>query len=96
MADKFQKTKKLKIGAVLSQKENSSLQYKTGAWRTFRPVIDESKCIHCMRCIHFCPENCIAIKDGKRKDVDMDYCKGCGVCSKICPVGAVKMIKEEE
>ena len=96
MADKFKKTKDLKMGAILSQKDDSSMQYKTGTWKTFRPVIDESKCIHCVKCVHFCPENCIALKGNKRSKIDLEYCKGCGVCAKVCPVGAIKMIKEEE
>ncbi|MFA7662755.1 MAG: 4Fe-4S dicluster-binding protein [Patescibacteria group bacterium] len=96
MAEILKKSKDLKIGAVLTQKENSSLGYKTGTWKTFKPVIDEKTCINCMRCVHYCPESCIAIKDDKRGQINLDYCKGCGICSKVCPVKAIKMIKEEE
>lgn len=94
MSDKLKKSKELKPGAVLSQKDDSSLKYQTGTWKTFRPIIDEEKCVYCMQCVLFCPENCIAIKrGGKRGDVNLDYCKGCGICAAQCPVGAIKMVK---
>ena len=70
----------------------SSRNFKTGTWRTFKPVIDESKCIHCAQCVINCPESCIDItKDKKRGAINMDYCKGCSVCSKVCPVKCIKM-----
>jgi pyruvate ferredoxin oxidoreductase delta subunit len=25
---------------------------------------------------------------------DLDFCKGCGICAKICPVGAIAMERE--
>ena len=31
---------------------------------------------------------------GNAKDFNYDYCKGCGVCAKVCPFGAISM-KEE-
>lgn len=72
----------------------SSRKYKTGTWRSQKPVWDENKCTHCMLCVNFCPENCIPVKNGKRTESDFGYCKGCGLCSKICPVKAVKMEQE--
>ncbi len=32
---------------------------KTGAWRTFVPVVDPRKCIKCSLCEIYCPEGCI-------------------------------------
>ncbi|MBU3925051.1 4Fe-4S binding protein [Patescibacteria group bacterium] len=90
----LKKAGQLPIGGIIDE-PGSSLKYKTGDWRAFRPIIDEEKCIDCMQCILDCPENCIEMrKDGKRGKVDLDYCKGCGVCAKICPVGAIEMERE--
>ena len=89
----LKKAGQLPIGGIIDE-PGSSLKYKTGDWRAFHPEIDEKKCIHCMRCVLDCPENCVEYKNGKRGKIDLDYCKGCGVCSKICPVGAIRMERE--
>ncbi|MBN2518189.1 MAG: 4Fe-4S binding protein [Candidatus Altiarchaeota archaeon] len=85
--------KDIPIGGVLTT-PGSALETKTGAWRAFRPVWNESKCIHCMQCVVFCPDMAIKADGGKRVETNFDYCKGCGVCAAICPVKCIDM-KEE-
>jgi len=70
---------------------------QTGFWRVFKPVIDQSKCIHCLLCWLYCPEGTIKRvgDDGLRVEVDYKYCKGCGVCANECPVKAIEMVLEE-
>jgi len=88
-------SKQIPIGGIID-KPKTSLLNKTGDWKSMRPQIDESKCIHCVKCVLACPENCIAIKkDGKRGDVNLDFCKGCGICAKECPVGAITMVENK-
>jgi pyruvate ferredoxin oxidoreductase delta subunit len=63
--------------------------------RVFRPVIDQEKCVKCLRCFLLCPDGTID-KSGKQLEVDYDYCKGCGICAHECPVSAITMTKEVE
>jgi Pyruvate/2-oxoacid:ferredoxin oxidoreductase delta subunit len=28
-------------------------------------------------------------------EIDLDYCKGCGICVEECPSGAIRMVPEE-
>ena len=50
--------KDLEIGSIVTEPGNAS-QYKTGDWRSQRPVYDFNKCIKCAICALFCPEGCI-------------------------------------
>ncbi len=70
----------------------TSLEVKTGKWKAMFPVIDQDKCIRCQRCVIYCPDLCIEEKKGKII-ANLDYCKGCGLCAKMCPVNAIKMEK---
>jgi len=76
------------------QYEAGFLPEKNAGWRTFRPVVDHDACVFCLRCYLVCPDGTIFKNDGKI-NVDMDYCKGCGVCAYECPKDAIKMEKEE-
>lgn len=52
-------------------------------------------CNQCELCVIFCPDVAITRQpDGKRFDIDLDYCKGCGVCALECPRGAIVMTRE--
>lgn len=67
---------------------------KTGSWRDFRPMVDQSKCIKCLRCWIFCPDACIERAEDDSISVNYDFCKGCGVCANECPARAIVMIRE--
>jgi pyruvate ferredoxin oxidoreductase delta subunit len=72
----------------------TSAEYKTGSWRSFRAIWDEDKCRHCFKCYLVCPDNSTVFKDGKMTGIDLDYCKGCGICADTCPFGAIEMKPE--
>jgi pyruvate ferredoxin oxidoreductase delta subunit len=84
--------KSIPIGGTVLE-AGSSIKYKTGDWRAFRPVVDVKKCANCLICWIYCPD--IAIKRGeKHVEIDYDFCKGCGICSAECPVKAIAMVEE--
>ena len=72
-------------------------EVETGLWRSMRPVLDNEKCISCLKCWVQCPDASIQTdKDGKVTGVDLFFCKGCGVCAEVCPVKAVSMHPESD
>jgi pyruvate ferredoxin oxidoreductase delta subunit len=64
-------------------------------WRSIRPEVNSEKCIGCEQCYLYCPDGVIAIRDGKAV-IDYDFCKGCGICAKICRIGAIGMEAERK
>ena len=66
--------------------------FKTGDWRSVKPIFLSDKCKQCGLCFPVCPDNSIPVnKEQKREDFNYDFCKGCGVCAKVCPFGAIVM-----
>jgi 2-oxoacid:acceptor oxidoreductase delta subunit (pyruvate/2-ketoisovalerate family) len=52
-------------------------------------------CNECELCMIFCPDVAITRHTGGSGfDIDLDYCKGCGVCAMECPRGAIVMTRE--
>lgn len=88
---KPQKLSDYPLGTVF---EAGHLVTKNAGWRTVRPVIDTEKCVNCLQCYMYCPDGVI-FKQGKSIFVDYDFCKGCGICAKICRKGAVSMEAEK-
>lgn len=81
---------RIPIGGVITR-SGSSMLNKTGSWKSFRPIWDSGKCTHCLICSVYCPDDAIPIRDGKRCETNLDFCKGCGICAKECPVKAITM-----
>jgi NADPH-dependent glutamate synthase beta subunit-like oxidoreductase len=52
-------------------------------------------CFECDNCYGVCPDNAITkLGPGKGFAIDLDYCKGCGLCAAECPCGAIEMQPE--
>jgi pyruvate ferredoxin oxidoreductase delta subunit len=71
-----------------------SLCFKSGAWRTLKPVIIIEKCNKCGLCQVFCPDGVVRKRKDGTFEIDLDYCKGCGICANECPKAAIKMVVE--
>jgi 2-oxoisovalerate ferredoxin oxidoreductase delta subunit len=69
---------------------------RTGFWKTYRPVLDKTKCIKCNICWKFCPAPCIEVDEEGYPVLVLGHCKGCGICAHECPKDAIEMILEEE
>ena len=74
--------------------EAGYLVTKNAGWRNVRPVIVNTKCVGCLQCYLYCPDGVI-FQDDNKVDVDYNFCKGCGICQKICKVGAIRMEAEK-
>jgi len=73
----------------------SSLKVKTGEWKVLQPAVNHQKCTKCFKCVVYCPDLCIEEKNS-RITPNLDFCKGCALCAKLCPVKAVIMEKAEK
>jgi pyruvate ferredoxin oxidoreductase gamma subunit len=75
----------------------TSVQVRTGLWRTLRPVIDPDFCNRCAWvCSTFCPDGAIFVDAEGRPQIDYDHCKGCLVCVAVCPPHAIRAVPERE
>ena len=54
-------------------------------------------CFACDNCYGVCPDNAVIKLEpagAYAYAIDLDYCKGCGVCAQECPCGAITMVAE--
>ena len=87
--------KDIEIGCIVTEPGSAS-KYKTGDWRSQRPVFDLERCIKCGICYIYCPEGCISQNAEGNFEADLYYCKGCGICAIECPKDVITMVEEEE
>lgn len=75
----------------------SARKVETGLWRSMRPVFDLTKCVTCLKCWVQCPDISVVLgEDGRVAGINTFFCKGCGICAKVCPVNAISMHPESE
>ncbi len=77
--------RELRPGGVIRE-PGCSVRYRTGGWRTMRPVRDVSRCTNCLICWISCPDVAVEVRDGKVVGINLEACKGCGTCAAECPV----------
>ena len=83
-------------GGVIYDAGNAK-EFKTGDWRSMKPIYHSELCKQCGLCYPVCPEDAIPVgKDLCRGEFNYDYCKGCGICAKACPFKAITMEEEAE
>jgi NADPH-dependent glutamate synthase beta subunit-like oxidoreductase len=61
-----------------------------------RRCLSCGNCFECDNCFGVCPDNAVIKLGGaERYEFNYDFCKGCGICVKECPCGAIVMEPEE-
>ena len=75
----------LTIGGNIYEAGNAR-NFKTGDWRSQKPIYISEKCKQCGLCFPVCPDDAITVEEQKRKDFNYDYCKGCRSLRKSLPI----------
>jgi len=75
-----------------SYSTSSSYTASVADWRLVKPVFNKDYCIDCQFCWIFCPDVSIISRDKKMIGIDMDHCKGCGICVEVCPTNPKSLL----
>ena len=75
--------KRMGVAADLSGHEDAEPRYA---------VIDESKCIGCLRCFQECSTDAIVGAAKQIHNVIREACTGCAACVERCPTEAVSLV----
>jgi NADPH-dependent glutamate synthase beta subunit-like oxidoreductase len=62
-----------------------------------RRCLSCGSCFSCDNCYAVCPDDAVIKRGepGELYEIDLDFCKGCGMCVSECPSGAIEMVPEE-
>jgi Pyruvate/2-oxoacid:ferredoxin oxidoreductase delta subunit len=78
-----------------SRKSQRGLDEKNALFEA-RRCLSCGNCFECDNCYGVCPDNAvIKLGPGERFAINLDYCKGCGMCAAECPCGAIDMVPED-
>lgn len=75
---------------------SNSFTASVADWRILKPVFNKDYCIDCQFCWVYCPDISIISRDKKMVGVDMDHCKGCGICVEVCPTNPKSLLMFDE
>lgn len=72
--------------------ENSSYKASVSHWRVEKPIFNSNLCINCFSCWVYCPDSSIVVRGEKMRGIDYIHCKGCGICSNVCPTNPKSLL----
>ncbi|MDC7243486.1 MAG: 4Fe-4S binding protein [Sphaerochaetaceae bacterium] len=76
--------------------ETNSINAYVGDWRVVKPVWNVELCIDCQNCWLYCPDTSIISRNKEMVGIDYDHCKGCGICSEVCPTNPKSLVMFSE
>ena len=76
--------------------KSNSFTASVADWRIEKPVFNKDYCIDCQFCWIYCPDISIISRDKKMIGIDMDHCKGCGICVEVCPTNPKSLLMYAE
>lgn len=69
---------------------------ETNALYEARRCLSCGNCFECDNCFGVCPDNAIIkLGPGKGFEINLDYCKGCGICVVECPSSSIVMVPDK-
>ncbi|MGO9819286.1 MAG: FAD-dependent oxidoreductase, partial [Solirubrobacteraceae bacterium] len=71
---------------------------RTNALFEARRCMSCGSCLACDNCFGVCPDNAVLKLEPSGSyayEIDLDFCKGCGLCAQECPCGAIEMVPEQ-
>ena len=84
-----------RVAAPAIHQAATSVEVKTGLWRTLRPVLDRARCKRCWyMCTTFCPDSAMSVTAEGYPEIDYDHCKGCMICYARCHNHAIEAVPE--
>jgi len=87
---KLESWKNMSHGAHVFEAGNA-VNFKTGDWRSEKPVFIADNCKQCLLCFPVCPDSAMILDDkGLMQGFDFDFCKGCLCCMAVCPFNAIE------
>ena len=79
------------LGAEAETKQEETWDRERAQRETER-CLSCGTCNLCLKCVSFCPDASIQLDEDKAAvTIDLDHCKGCGICAHECPRGVITM-----
>ena len=72
------------------------VEWEWGEYPTVRRAFIPLLCVHCEEpiCLRFCPVDAISKRSDGITVIDNERCNGCGICTQVCPYGALYITSE--
>ena len=83
------------VSAIIFKAPCIAIAQKVGWEKPHALTVNAEKCIGCRKCINElgCPALSVStatnVKGKQLVEIDKSLCTGCGLCSQVCPIGAI-------